>query len=799
MGFDAYFINRIDYRLKDQIKAAQDMEFVWHGSLSLGDDVSMWTHMCVALVFFQFDSFFCDQILIVPPLPRMDEHYCTPDGFNWEHGVTQDLPNGDGPPPIVIEPPTWITQSNALERAQIFVTEAKRRARVFKTNNILIPFGCDFTFQNANMMFKNMDRLIDTINEYSGELGATARYSSLSDYAAFVKSTNTTFIRRQEDFFPYADNGASYWTGYFTSRPLLKSVSRAAHGVLRNGDFLFSLVKAQFGTTSQQAWENLNRLRAPEAVVQHHDGVSGTFRRLVGEDYLSLLGRGMEMGNAVISEMLGQFVADDSFLPGLVPDVQYLASQLAQGNTVPTVVFNSLPWPRRFFMNITIDTTAVVVRDFAGNAVNYQVNQRFDGSGLYTLFFLVDLPPLGYRTYLISPGVNTKFVGRVVSLKDQQFQAVQNEHLSLEFNTTTGLLTSYLNKRTQTTTTVSQTFYQYRSYNLPQSSGAYIFRPTGAATIVTATPSLTILAGPYVQQVHQVFRADVISQETFVFSGLSALDGGFAEVHSTIGPLSFDQEIVTLFQTSLQSGTSLLSDNNGFELQARTNLPGGRPGDADAGARIAGNYYPAVSRAAIQDATMDQQFTVATQTTHGVASLASGELEIMLHRMCSRDDSRGMSEALDDRSRYTAIFRFAVETVAESTRFHQRSSKQLSFPPSVSFGNPLTLSQWVNPSHQFLTAALPENMFLLSFNARTGDASQVALRLFNSFEVGSHPTLAVPTNVNILGLFNGLVIADAEERTLTLLDVLATQPADLRSVTINPIEIRTFVAHVAKK
>lgn len=86
----------------------------------------------------------------------MDEHYCTPTGFNWEHGVTQNLPYGDGPPPIVFDPPSEMTKSNAFERAQEFVTEAYRRAKSYKTNNILIPFGCDFTFQNANMMFKNM-------------------------------------------------------------------------------------------------------------------------------------------------------------------------------------------------------------------------------------------------------------------------------------------------------------------------------------------------------------------------------------------------------------------------------------------------------------------------------------------------------------------------------------------------------------------------------------------------------------------------------------------------------------------
>jgi hypothetical protein len=283
-----------------------------------------------------------------------------------------------------------------------------------------------------------------------------------------------------------------------------------------------------------------------------------------------------------------------------------------------------------------------------------------------------------------------------------------------------------------------------------------------------------------------------------VFNGLSALDGGFAEVHSTLGPLNFDQEVVTRFQSSIQNGDVFYSDNNGFELQQRVNLPNGRPGDYDVGVNIAGNYYPAVSRAAIVDGQVDQQFTVATQTTHGVASLANGQLEVMLHRKCSRDDSRGMSEALDDASRYTAIYRFAVETGAESTRFHQRSTKQLSFPSSISFGDPVTGSQWATTSHQFLSAPLPENVFLLSLNARDGSADEVTLRLFNSFEVGSHPTLAQPVTLNLLTMFSGFTVTSVEERTLTLLHSLPAQPADLTNIEVDPIQIKTFVIKVQK-
>lgn len=73
------------------MKLQGDLEFFWQGSASLGESSEMWIHM-------------------------MDEHYCTPDGFNWEHGVTQNLPSGDGPPPVVFDPPSEFSEANAYER-----------------------------------------------------------------------------------------------------------------------------------------------------------------------------------------------------------------------------------------------------------------------------------------------------------------------------------------------------------------------------------------------------------------------------------------------------------------------------------------------------------------------------------------------------------------------------------------------------------------------------------------------------------------------------------------------------------
>lgn len=41
MGFDAFAINRIDYRLKDQFKKDKELEFIWRTSSSLNNVIMM--------------------------------------------------------------------------------------------------------------------------------------------------------------------------------------------------------------------------------------------------------------------------------------------------------------------------------------------------------------------------------------------------------------------------------------------------------------------------------------------------------------------------------------------------------------------------------------------------------------------------------------------------------------------------------------------------------------------------------------------------------------------------------------
>jgi hypothetical protein len=113
------------------------------------------------------------------------------------------------------------------------------RAEWLATPNMLFPWGSDFEFQNATAMYPNMDRVLEYINAHSDELGFTAEYSTLSGYFdalhAYASNRSYDFATRQRgDFLPYTDPappvGQHWWSGEFTSWPILKKRTRPHSG-----------------------------------------------------------------------------------------------------------------------------------------------------------------------------------------------------------------------------------------------------------------------------------------------------------------------------------------------------------------------------------------------------------------------------------------------------------------------------------------------------------------------------------------------------------------------------------------
>ena len=159
-----------------------------------------------------------------------------------------------------------VDDNSVGQRASALVSLLKGRSSAYRHRHLLVPFGDDFKFRNAELQFSNMGRLVRHIQEHSQEMGVWAQFSTLSDYFAAAHSEGQ-FPSLQGDFMPYADNEQSYWTvpqrrtqrrmhalacptrahppafsssscrageqGYYTTRPLLKDRSRMSDAATR--------------------------------------------------------------------------------------------------------------------------------------------------------------------------------------------------------------------------------------------------------------------------------------------------------------------------------------------------------------------------------------------------------------------------------------------------------------------------------------------------------------------------------------------------------------------------------------
>lgn len=110
----------------------------------------------------------------------------------------------------------------------------KIQASAYNTNNIILTMGEDFNFQNAEMWFMNLDKLIKYINA-KNDSSFNIFYSTPSCYLKAVNehNKNVNWTRKTDDFFPYASDVHTYWTGYFTSRSTLKYFERIGNNFLQ--------------------------------------------------------------------------------------------------------------------------------------------------------------------------------------------------------------------------------------------------------------------------------------------------------------------------------------------------------------------------------------------------------------------------------------------------------------------------------------------------------------------------------------------------------------------------------------
>lgn len=321
------------------------------------------------------------------------------------------------------------------------------------------------------------------------------------------------------------------------------------------------------------------------------------------------------------------------------------------------------------------------------------------------------------------------------------------------------------------------------------------------------------------QEVHQNFSA-WCSQVVRLYPGQRHL-----ELEWTVGPIpvgdGWGKEVISRFDTALETKGLFFTDSNGREILERRRDY--RPTwELNQTEPVAGNYYPVNSRIYITDGNM--QLTVLTDRSQGGSSLKDGSIELMVHRRLLRDDGRGVGEALLEkgsgswvRGRHLVLLDKA-STAAVGHRL--QSEKELLSPQVVlAPGGGAPYHPGVAPSTQFsgLRRELPPNVHLLTL-ARWGP-KVLLLRLEHQFAVGEDVVgnLSSPVTLDLRDLFSTFTVTDLKETTLAANQLRASasrlqwtsstgptpkpSPSQLdpASVTLQPMEIRTFLASVQWK
>ncbi|XP_059903346.1 lysosomal alpha-mannosidase [Gadus macrocephalus] len=791
MGYDGFFFGRLDYQDRNNRIRTLEQELLWRASESL-------------------EPPYAD--LFTGILPN---GYNPPKGFCWDQSC-DDAPIMDDPD---------LEDYNVDDVVQRFAAAANSQAKAYKTKHIIMTMGSDFQYENANLWYKNLDKLIRYVNaRQANGSQINALYSTPSCYLQELHRANLTWTLKTDDFFPYADDAHNFWTGYFTSRPALKRYERVSNGRLQTCNQLEVLGgpssrKGPFGAGDSET------LREAMAVAQHHDAVSGTEKQHVANDYARRLANGWQHCQVVVSNSLAALSGSSA---GRIycDNLNVSACPLTEASKKFSVnVYNSLARPVVWPVRLPVNASAYTVLDATGTPVDCQVvpmskatqQVRKDrGYAVNELVFQAQAPPLGYSTYSVSVLQNGP---PSASAKSGPPAAIQNKFVRATFDPATGLLDSLTNLETQQTIKLTQNFYWYnasdgKSSISHQASGAYIFRPNSSSPfIISCMAETESIQTPELQEVRQQF-GPWVSQVIRLHSNSKAL-----EMEWTVGPVpiadGLGKEVITRLDSSIASSGVFYTDSNGREVLKRKK--DFRPTwDLLQTEPVAGNYYPINSRAYIKDDK--DQLTVVTDRSQGGSSIHDGSLEIMLHRRLLHDDWRGVGEPLNEMSGVFPLglvvrgrLLLSLTPPALAADAHRPLAQENVLQPLLSFTEggapPGSLLEFSG-----LQAALPPAVHLLTLSQWGQDS--LLIRLEHQFQTKESKEHSVPFTVNLQKLFSTLKVVGVSELNLSAnqwidemkrLDwrpKMAAKPLgdpSMWEVILTPMQIRTFILRVAPR
>uniref|UniRef100_A0A1A9ZH71 Alpha-mannosidase n=1 Tax=Glossina pallidipes TaxID=7398 RepID=A0A1A9ZH71_GLOPL len=763
MGYDGLFFGRLDYQDKSERLLTKTAEMIWRASANLGKSSNLFTG-------------------------ALYNQYQPPPGFCFDI-LCADEPIIDG---------KHSPENNVKRRVDDFFKFVRKQAQYYRTNQIIITMGGDFTYQDANVYYKNLDKLIRYANaRQANGSEINLLYSTPSCYLKALHDADISWPTKDDDFFPYASDPHAYWTGYFTSRPTLKRFERVGNHFLQVCKQLTALPPTMYPEWSS----HLSFMRETMGIMQHHDAVTGTEKQKVAYDYAKRLEVAFRACGANTRAALNILTTGDKPKPveGHKPrSVKFefktcallnisLCEVSEQSEHFVLTLYNPLSSSTAEYIRVPVSDNNYQVLDDKGVILEVQyvpipgglmdLAYRRSKTKYDLVFFADELPPLGYRSYYIKKTKERPLKPVPDSPNTSSMTSIGNEYIRLNFDTN-GFLAAVTAEGM--TRIISQDFLYYEGAvgnNMEfrnRSSGAYIFRPKNdSMKIITTDLDITVYRGSLVEEVHQKFN-DWISQVVRVYS-----QKNYAEFEWLVGPIPVDddigKEIITRFDTDIKSEGMFFTDSNGREMIKRLrnhrdtwNLEILEP--------AAGNYYPITTKIALEDDRA--RVAILTDRAQGGSSLQDGSLELMVHRRLLHDDAFGVEEALNEtayghgliaRGTHYLMVGFSQKNDSPTQKALERFAQlEVTLPTWKFFSKTnYTFEEWMtsfNNSFTGLGKSLPKNIHLLTLEPWHN--GELLVRFEHILEKDEDPEFSKSVKFNIKEVLKNFDIHDIRETTL---------------------------------
>ncbi|CAF1114091.1 unnamed protein product [Adineta ricciae] len=681
-GIQNLAIQRIHYHIKKELAREKQLEFLWQQPWDRTSSTRIFTHV---LPFYAYD---------IPYTCGPDPKICCQ--FDFKRGTDSYISCSWGIDPVTIN------EENLSERSQLLLDQYRKKAQLYRTNVLFIQLGDDFryrTINEARLQFDNYDKLFAYMNQRA-DWNVQIQYGTLNDYfdqMTKVKSREE-FPSYVGDFFTYADRTDNYWSGYYTSRAFFKRMDRIVESYLRASEILFSVACVEmFGRKllnyfpTDELFSMLTQARRNLGLFQHHDGITGTAKSHVVNDYGRKLLSSIHMTQNIIEQSAAfllfpneyffrqQVLASNEVFPSydLLSTKQLLVFDNNQQNHRVVYIYNPTDQKRSEIIQILSNVYHVHITSSGKLVKTCQIGPKWSSKTSntmeqhqYELFILVNVEPYSIKDYTIHSStineqscqlVKLQYINEQYSPKNQSApfpieiidtKLIQMENRVLEVTfSKTGAILNLHSKLSDENLRFHTNMIQYgTTKESDHHSGAYLFIPNGNAQEIPMNNfnHIRVQHGLLVTRIDLI--NDLYSLQYRLTDTNDANDQTIELDVLTHLTMNKDIELGIRLSTGIKNGAEFFTDLNGFQMIRRKTyekLP------------LQGNVYPMPTMAYIEDDSM--RFTVLAGQPSGVACLKPGVMDIFLDRRLTQDDGRGLGQGVTDNREIISTFKLLFE------------------------------------------------------------------------------------------------------------------------------------------